>query len=218
MESLIPDLLRYILDLLSKEDVVIARFVCQRWRRELTHKKPGKIKLNKYIDNIKLAQWVYQKGCPHSDMAWLLAAGVGHVDFLEWADRMNLPVGHGDLTDMAICHGQIKVLTWLKSHHKINHSQIMRYNVETGNLEVIRWAISNKYLIQTTTTINELIRRGELEMVKFAHENGCPWDHYSTLMAVSNSHHEIFNYLIENGCPHNKELCALVISDDDTAW
>ena len=45
---------------------------------------------------------------------------------------------------------------------------------------------------------------GHLECLKYAHENGCPWNSGTCKFAAENSHLECLKYAHENGCPYNK--------------
>jgi hypothetical protein len=49
--------------------------------------------------------------------------------------------------------------------------------------------------------------KGAIKCLKYAHENGCPWDEYTCINAVQNGHIECLKYAHENGCPWNKEVC-----------
>jgi uncharacterized protein YabN with tetrapyrrole methylase and pyrophosphatase domain len=40
---------------------------------------------------------------------------------------------------------------------------------------------------------------GHLEVLQWAHENGCPWDKDTCLHAVKNGHLDILQYLRANG-------------------
>ena len=52
---------------------------------------------------------------------------------------------------------------------------------------------------------------GEFECLKYAHENGCPWNtsSYQDLCsrAALYGHIECLKYAHENGCPWDKETC-----------
>jgi len=45
-------------------------------------------------------------------------------------------------------------------------------------------------------------------MLKYAHENGCPWDEYTCSFAAMHGHLECLKYAHEHGCPWNEETCA----------
>mgnify|MGYP003969262511 CR=1 FL=1 len=38
-------------------------------------------------------------------------------------------------------------------------------------------------------------------MLKYARENGCPWDRWACIYAAKNNNLEMLKYLHENGCP-----------------
>jgi len=45
---------------------------------------------------------------------------------------------------------------------------------------------------------------GKLELLKFAHENGCRWDEGTCAYAAENGHLEVLKYAHENGCEWDK--------------
>ena len=51
-------------------------------------------------------------------------------------------------------------------------------------------------------------RLGHLRRLKFAHENGCPWDEDTCLEAAWGGDLEILQYLHDNGCPWDDRACA----------
>jgi uncharacterized protein YabN with tetrapyrrole methylase and pyrophosphatase domain len=44
-----------------------------------------------------------------------------------------------------------------------------------------------------------------LECLRYARENGCPWDETTSWCAVKNGHLECFRYAHENGCPNDND-------------
>ena len=49
---------------------------------------------------------------------------------------------------------------------------------------------------------------GHLECLRYAHENGCPWDVYTCASAAGGGHLECLRYAHENGCPWGGATCA----------
>ena len=47
----------------------------------------------------------------------------------------------------------------------------------------------------------EMARKGDLELLQFLHEKGCPWDEATCSYAALNGHLECLRYAHENGCP-----------------
>lgn len=44
-------------------------------------------------------------------------------------------------------------------------------------------------------------KRGNFEILKYCHENGCPWTDLTASKATTNNHFEILKYCHDNGCP-----------------
>ena len=45
-------------------------------------------------------------------------------------------------------------------------------------------------------------------MLKYAHENGCPWDEWTCSMAAGGGHLKVLKYAHENGCPWDRWTCS----------
>ena len=48
---------------------------------------------------------------------------------------------------------------------------------------------------------------GHLDVLKYLHENGCPWEEMTCQVAAGGGHLDVLKYVRENGCPWNKERC-----------
>ena len=44
-------------------------------------------------------------------------------------------------------------------------------------------------------------REGHLDVLKYLHENDCPWNFMACRWAHLNNHNDCLNYLIEQKCP-----------------
>jgi len=76
------------------------------------------------------------------------------------------------------------------------------YAAEKGNLECL------KYLHENGCPWNENCSKyaskyGHLEVLKYLHENGCLWNEDCCEYASSNGHLEVLKYLNDNGCPRS---------------
>ena len=49
---------------------------------------------------------------------------------------------------------------------------------------------------------------GHLELLRWARENGCPWDEATPAFAAEGGHLELLRWARENGCPWDAETCA----------
>ena len=44
-------------------------------------------------------------------------------------------------------------------------------------------------------------KKGHLDVLRWARENGCPWDNETTHQAVRGGHRKVFQWARQNGCP-----------------
>ena len=53
----------------------------------------------------------------------------------------------------------------------------------------------------------QMARNGNFDLLKFLHENGCPWNEWTCANAAKIGHFECLKYLHENGCPWHEWTC-----------
>ena len=56
-------------------------------------------------------------------------------------------------------------------------------------------------------TCNSAAEEGHLDVLKYAHEKGCPWDELTCACAAEGGHLAVLKYAHENGCLWNKKYC-----------
>eukprot|EP00951_Prasinocladus_malaysianus_P022515 scaffold188889_cov44-Prasinocladus_malaysianus.AAC.1 len=71
---------------------------------------------------------------------------------------------------------------------------------ESGHLEVLKWARENG-CPWNEHTCAYAAWGGHLEVLQWARENGCPWGEYTSELAVEGDYLEVIEWLKENGCP-----------------
>lgn len=76
-----------------------------------------------------------------------------------------------------------------------------------GHLEVLRWARENG-CPWDDGPCTEAVKHGHLEVLKWARTNGCAWGTHTTLAAASHGQLEALKWLRAGGCPWFK-ACAL---------
>ena len=54
----------------------------------------------------------------------------------------------------------------------------------------------------------QMALNGNLELLQFLHEKGCPWNEMTCLVAAKNGHLECLTYAHEHGCPSNIYTCS----------
>ena len=59
----------------------------------------------------------------------------------------------------------------------------------------------------TKKHVTTAAKNGHLEVLKWAHDNGCSWDETTCHAAAENGHLEVLIWARENGCDWNKDTC-----------
>ena len=65
----------------------------------------------------------------------------------------------------------------------------------------ISWALKKCSEEKKKRFCSKMAEKGNLELLQFLRENGCPWDERTCAWAAENGHLECLKYVHENGCP-----------------
>ena len=76
-----------------------------------------------------------------------------------------------------------------------------------GHLEVLQWAHANG-CPWDSETCSEAARGGHLEVLQWARANGCPWDPETCSLAAQGGHLEVLQWVRANGCPWDRGTCS----------
>jgi hypothetical protein len=76
-----------------------------------------------------------------------------------------------------------------------------------GNLEVLKYLHDNG-CPWDRKTIMSAAEYGKLECIKYAHTNGVEWNEYACHKAAKGGHLETLKYLHDNGCPWDAKTCS----------
>ena len=78
---------------------------------------------------------------------------------------------------------------------------------DSEQLKILKWARENG-CPWDAGTCSCAAQNGHFEILKWARENGCPWDAMTCSNAAQSGHFEILKWARENGCPWDKYTCA----------
>ncbi len=82
------------------------------------------------------------------------------------------------------------------------------YFAKNGNLELLRYA-REKGCPWNDDTTYVAAKNGWLNCLRYAHENGCPWDEHTTYGAVRNGYSYCLRYAHENDCPWDRTTTGI---------
>ena len=77
---------------------------------------------------------------------------------------------------------------------------------ENGNLECLKYCHENGCTLNKKTCSSAAFN-GHLDCLKYAHENGCPWDEYTCSKAAEEGYLDCLKYAHENSCPWDEFSC-----------
>jgi len=79
---------------------------------------------------------------------------------------------------------------------------------EMNKLEYLVWLREVKNCRWNWITIDMAAMQGNLAMVKYCVENGCPMNDHACFCAAIKGHLDVLKYLHENDCPWNSSACS----------
>ena len=91
-----------------------------------------------------------------------------------------------------------------KFHSLFSYKEIKFNETEIELVHLIKY---KKFWDDKTTSF--AAKNGNLECLKYSHENGCYWNKLTTYYAAKNGHLDCLKYAHENGCPWNEERLNL---------
>mgnify|MGYP001598206709 CR=1 FL=1 len=167
---------------------------------------------NGHLDCLKYA---HENGCKLDKYTSLAAASNGHLDCLIYANENN----ENNDWDYHTCLLSIHYFNcflyvfnnnnWLEEE-RLRVVDITRYAAEIGQLDCLRYAHENGCELTEVTCI-AAAANGHLDCLKYAHENGCEWDKDTCLYAARNGHLNCLKYAHENGCEWDEDTCFYAI-------
>lgn len=155
-------------------------------------------------------RYAHENGCPWDRDTTKAAAMGGHLDCLKYAHE------NGCAFHQTISYSAAKNIECLRYVHQQgapwNSSMIMKHAASGGFLECV------KYVCEHGGTVDDVdllaVRGGHLAIMKYAHENGAPWDAETCKVAAMRGFLECLRYAHENGCGWNADTCAYAASEN----
>jgi hypothetical protein len=123
----------------------------------------------------------------------------------------NYPWGVGwEGTQKCFCHrvarmNKLEYLVWLREVKNCDWNRRTIYEAaEQGNLAMVKYCVDNGCPMNAGACMYAA-KKGHLDVLKYLHENGCPWNWGACLFAHRNNHDDCLIYLIQQKAPGFKK-------------
>jgi len=143
----------------------------------------------------------------------------GHTDLFKWfvTDQVlqKLPME----IKLYFCltageHGRFDILKYIYETIPDDYRDacILEYAAKSGDLEIVRYLHENGCEWDTMACWSAA-NEGHLQVLKYLHENGCQWNEHTFAAGVASGNMELLEYLYQNGCPWNESSCTTAVQN-----
>ena len=160
-----------------------------------------------------MVTWAKENGCPLPESTFFEASVVGNMDAILWLYENDCPKKCAVLG--AAATGKMNLQLWLYDHaFPINNYSVCLIAAKKGHLQMLEWMKENERLMVNRQVYEMTLREHHLNVVKWLKEQSLhhtSWDAEGSNAAARYERQEIFQWLIENGCPWNDQtgVCAV---------
>jgi hypothetical protein len=115
----------------------------------------------------------------------------------------------------AVVNDQAMIQHYLQKNNNDEKQRMFLMNsvASIGNLAMVQW-LHNTGCPWDASACKEAASNGNLEVLKYLHDNGCPWDSCACAWAAWNGELEVLKYLHTNGCPWDEDTFSNARGDD----
>jgi hypothetical protein len=183
--------------------------------------------------HLEILMWARgnENPCPWDKKTCSEAAFYGHLEILKWARENGCPWDE-HICCCAALGGHLEVLRWARKNKCPWDERTCSYSAKRGHLEILKWARENgcewdedtcasaagnekfpdvtKWERMRATCqdkkILKIMHNKNLEVLKWARENGCPWDWKTCAYAATSGRLDALKWARENGCPWSEDV------------
>ena len=96
---------------------------------------------------------------------------------------------------------KLEYLVWLREEKNCDWDEgTINWSAKQGNLSMVKYCVDNGCPMHAGACLYAA-REGHLDVLKYLHEHDCPWDSGACLYAHYRNRIDCLNYLIEQKCP-----------------
>jgi hypothetical protein len=179
--------------------------------------------------SLEVLKWLKKEGHEVVNLENICSAiSKGHVDILKWLvtkDRayskellLRPPISIYSACHDAIERNHVDVQKWLCENSVFPCSVSLQHAAaKHGNSMLLKYYFRDSGVLWNTFTCGSIAQSGNLNLLQWARENGCPWNKLTCSYAASRSL-EILQWARENGCPWDESTCAMAKNLEILKW
>jgi hypothetical protein len=134
-------------------------------------------------NNLKILEWLYEKGFECSAWTFYTAVKEGNLDILKWLKEKNCPWDKHNSCITSIIHGHFEIMEWLFDNGCNFNEEMCGAAAMCGNLNFLKWLREKK----------------------------CPWDEKTSKFAIYEGHLDILEWINNEKCPFPEDACELAV-------
>ena len=145
-----------------------------------------------------------------------------HIDFVNLCEPPQSDQYDSDrsIIDVMIENDHVNLVAWMEPYCRLFTLNIVRKYckkaAESGSFESLKY-IHTYYSLNISSCeyiMDDAVDGGNLNLIKYLHDNGCDWDEKTCTYAAFNNNLDILKYLHENECPWNEKACLAACHND----
>ena len=181
-----------------------------------------KCKFNKYAyieaiynRNFKIIKWLYEHDIELTEDVFAAAAEVGNLKLLKWLKQKNCPWDEQTINASARS-GNLRALKFAIKNGCDWEIQAFNYACQSGNIKIMEYLFKEACNDLSKPWWNSTVcasaaQYGQLCILQFLKEKGCPWDVLCTYNAFYHNHIDVLVWAIQNKCPIYEGLFNLLV-------
>ncbi|KAJ8612938.1 hypothetical protein CTAYLR_006194 [Chrysophaeum taylorii] len=103
--------------------------------------------------------------------------------------------------------GAMGWIEWFLNRHDHLRRRVCQVAARVGNLEVLRWA-RGEGCPWTEHAASSAALGGHLKVLTWARHHGCPWDAFTCSQAAVGGHLDVLKWARAGGCPWTEHACS----------
>ena len=200
------------LQCINKNTTPEQQLECLKYLISIGGKVYGKITANiiKY-SNIEVIKFLLDNGC-HADQRNIIydVCSLGNLEMLlffiekkyKLTNNCPIAVASNDPKELD-SHDHLQILKYLHENNCPGMDKVYDAATRYNNLPVVKFMVENNYKFTNSQPLINAAHNQELEIMKYLHDNKCPWSEAVCQMAAQQGSLECLKYAHENGCPWN---------------